>query len=113
MQPRCCLVLVSCPIDAADALARALVESRVAACVNVVPRVGSTYRWQDAVQREDEALLLIKSTSARFEDLRAAVLAHHPYELPEVIAVDISAAHAPYLAWIADCTTPPNAPHRP
>lgn len=106
MNARCQLVFVSCPPAAADALARALVEARVAACVNVIPRVLSTYRWNDEVCREDEALLLIKSTTARFEDLRSVVLANHPYELPEVIAVDIAAGHPPYLDWIVAGTTP-------
>lgn len=106
MNTHCCIALVTCPPDAADALARTLVETRVAACVNVIPRIASTYRWQDAVQRDEEALLVIKTTAARFEDLRRTVLAHHPYELPEVIAVDIAAGHAPYLDWIASSTTP-------
>lgn len=101
------IALVTCPPDRAEDLARILVESRVAACVNVVPRIGSTYRWNDAVERADEALLLIKTTSARFEELKRTLLAHHPYELPEVIAVDIAAGHAPYLDWIALCVSPP------
>jgi periplasmic divalent cation tolerance protein len=91
---------VSCPVDAADALAQGLVESRLAACVNLVPRVVSTYRWNEAVQRDDEALLIIKTRADRFDDLRIAVLARHPYELPEIIAVDVTAGHAPYLDWI-------------
>lgn len=100
------LALVTCPVEAADALARRLVEARVAACVNVIPRVASTYRWNEAVERADEALLIVKTTSARFEELRGTVLAHHPYELPEVIAVDIAAGHAPYLEWISRCLAP-------
>lgn len=91
---------MSCPVDAADALAQGLVESRLAACVNLVPRVVSTYRWNEAVQRDDEALLIIKTRADRFDDLRIAVLARHPYELPEIIAVDVTAGHAPYLDWI-------------
>lgn len=106
MSTRCCIALVTCPPDAADALARTLVEASVAACVNVIPRIASTYRWKGAVQRDDEALLLIKTTAARFDDLHRAVLAHHPYELPEVIAVDIAAGHLPYLDWIVSSTTP-------
>lgn len=97
------LVLVSCPPERAESLARTLVESRLAACVNVLPRIGSVYRWQGEVRAEDEALLIIKTTAERFEALRVAVLANHPYELPEVLAVDVAAGHAPYLDWIASC----------
>lgn len=97
------IVLVTCPPDHADELARALVEARVAACVNVIPKITSTYRWKNAVQRDDEALLIIKTTAERFDDLKRAVLERHPYELPEVIGVDVAAGHLPYLQWIAEC----------
>lgn len=97
------VVLVSCPQDKAAALAEALVEARVAACVNVIPALQSVYRWQGAVQRDTEALLLIKTAAGRFEALKAAVLERHPYEVPEVIALDISRGHHPYLEWIESC----------
>jgi len=98
------LVFVTCPAEGAEALAQALVEARVAACVNIVPRVVSVYRWEDAVQREEEALLLIKTPAEGFEALRAAVLERHPYELPEIVAVHADAVHPPYLDWvIASC----------
>lgn len=106
MEIRPLIAWVTCPVDKADALATLLVETGVAACVNVVPRITSIYRWQGRVERDDEALLVIKSTAERFDDLKAQVLANHPYELPEVIAVDIAAGHLPYLQWIAACTTP-------
>jgi periplasmic divalent cation tolerance protein len=98
------LAFVTCPADRAEALAAALVESRVAACVNIVPGLRSVYRWQGEVCRDDEALLLIKHPAAAFEALRAAVLAHHPYELPEIVAVDLDRGHPPYLDWVlASC----------
>lgn len=98
------LVFVTCPAETAETLAQALVEARVAACVNVLPRVVSVYRWQDAVQREEEALLLIKAPAEGFEALREAVLRQHPYELPEIVAVHADAVHQPYLDWvIASC----------
>lgn len=97
-------VFISCPPEAAEDLARHLVESRLAACVNILPGITSIYRWQDAVQREAESLLLIKAPASGFEALRQAVLARHPYELPEVVAVNADAVHSPYLAWIlASC----------
>ncbi|HEY7511411.1 MAG TPA: divalent-cation tolerance protein CutA [Vicinamibacteria bacterium] len=86
--------------DDADRIARALVERGLAACVNVVPGLISTYRWKGAVQREGELLLVIKTRAERFEALREALLALHPYEVPELIALPIEAGHAPYLAWL-------------
>lgn len=94
------IAFVTCPPEHAATLATALVEARVAACVNIVPAVRSIYRWQDRVHDDGEALLLIKHPRAGFEALKAAVLARHPYELPEVIAVDVVDGHAPYLDWI-------------
>jgi periplasmic divalent cation tolerance protein len=94
------LALVSCPPDRAAAIAEALVEGRVAACVNIVPAVRSVYRWQGAVQRDEEALLLIKTAADSFEELKRAVLAVHPYELPEVIALPVGHGHVPYLEWV-------------
>ncbi|MGH8446932.1 MAG: divalent-cation tolerance protein CutA [Solimonas sp.] len=99
------LAFVSCPPEHAGRLAQALVEQRVAACVNVLPAMRSVYRWQGAVETADEALLLIKHPAAGFEALRAAVLSEHPYELPEIVAVRIGDVHPPYLAWIlASCS---------
>lgn len=96
------LVLVTLPTpDQAAALARVLVEERLAACGNVLPGVRSVYRWQGAVHDEAEALLLLKTTRARLEALRERVLALHPYEVPEVLALAVEAGSAAYLAWIA------------
>lgn len=100
MDAQIAIAFVSCPPEQADALARALVDARVAACVNIVPAVRSIYRWQDRVHDDTEALLLIKHPREGFEALRRTVLAHHPYELPEVIAVDVDHAHPPYLDWV-------------
>ena len=96
------LVCVSCPPASAEALATALVDAHLAACVSVLPSMRSIYRYKGAVQHDEESLLLIKTAAARFEALRAAVLAQHPYELPEIVAVKLDAAHPPYLQWILD-----------
>jgi periplasmic divalent cation tolerance protein len=96
------LVLVTAPDpDKAAEIARALVEERLAACGNVLSGLRSIYRWEGKVQDEPEALLLLKTTRARFEALRARVLALHPYQVPEVIALPVEAGSAAYLAWIA------------
>ena len=85
---------------AAERIATALVDERLAACVNRIGGVRSTYRWQGKVCHDSESLLVIKTTRERFDAVRERILALHPYELPEVIAVDIAHGHAPYLAWI-------------
>ena len=99
--------LCTCP-DAATAarIAAALVDERLAACVNVLPGVESVYRWEGRVERASEVLLLIKSTRDRLQALTARVVELHPYELPELVAVDIAGGLPGYLAWIADATRP-------
>lgn len=99
------LCLSTCPdADTAARIARVLVEERLAACVNRVPGVASTYRWQGAVHDDAEVLLLIKSTRSRFEALRARLLELHPYEVPELVAVEITAGSPAYLEWLGEQT---------
>lgn len=102
MIPAIQLALITCPPDAAEPLARALVEARVCACVNIVPAVTSIYRWKGELQREGESLLLVKFPAGGFAALRDAVLARHSYEVPEVIALDVADGHTPYLQWVVD-----------
>lgn len=95
------IIHCSCAADgSADAIASTLVEERLAACVQVLPGVRSTYSWQGETQVDDEVLMLIKTTAAEFEALRIRLLELHPYELPEIIAVDVSVAHADYANWV-------------
>ncbi|KQO00190.1 MULTISPECIES: divalent-cation tolerance protein CutA [Stenotrophomonas] len=95
------LVFCTCPDAAtAQALARLLVERRLAACVNLLPPMQSVYRWQGQVEQAEEFQLLIKTTAGRLEALTAALLQHHPYELPEILAVSPSAGLPAYLDWI-------------
>jgi periplasmic divalent cation tolerance protein len=100
------IALVSCPPNVARQLAETLIEQRVAACVNILPQVQSVYRWKDEITEDTESLLLIKFAAGDFTRLRDAVLKQHPYELPEIIAVNISDGHAPYLDWILAATRP-------
>jgi periplasmic divalent cation tolerance protein len=95
------LVLTSLPDRAAaERLAGALIEQRVAACVNILSPCQSVFRWKSAVQREEEHPVLIKTTAERYDALEAAILAGHPYELPEIIAVPIERGLPAYLAWV-------------
>lgn len=96
------LCLCSCPdADSAGRIADALVEARLAACVQVLPGATSVYRWQGKVERASEALLLVKTLRERFDTLKTRVVELHPYEVPEIIAIDITAGLPAYLDWIA------------
>ena len=88
--------------EAAEAIAESLVRQGAAACVNVVPGVVSFYRWKGKLERDGEILLVIKTTAGGFERLKAALVALHPYEVPELVAFEIAAGHAPYLDWLKD-----------
>jgi len=99
---------VFCTVDSeplARDLASALVGASLAACVQVVGPIQSTYRWKGEVETATEWLLLIKTTEAGFPALRDAILKRHPYEVPEIVAVPISAGLSPYLDWIARSTS--------
>jgi periplasmic divalent cation tolerance protein len=97
-------VQVACGSEAeADAIATALVEQRLAACVQQLP-IRSTYRWDGAVARDDEVLLLVKTTRDRFADVERAVLALHSYDLPAITCVEIVAGSAATLRWLDDST---------
>lgn len=95
------LVLTNLPdLAAAERLADLLVGSRLAACVNILAPCRSVYRWNDAVQQEEEHPMLIKTTAERYPELEQAILAGHPYELPEIIAVPIERGLPAYLGWV-------------
>lgn len=99
------LVLTNFPDrQAAEQLAKRLIEGRFAACVNILAPCRSVYRWKDAVQVEEEHPMLIKTTAARYAALESALRAGHPYELPEIIAVPIEQGLAQYLDWVAQET---------
>jgi periplasmic divalent cation tolerance protein len=91
----------------APGLARRLVEARLAACVNILPGVESIYRWENRVVQEGEKLLLIKTTAERLPALREALLAAHPYELPEFVVIRPEEVESRYAAWIGESTTSP------
>jgi periplasmic divalent cation tolerance protein len=83
-------------------IAEALVERRLAACVNIVSRVQSVYRWESKVEHADEYLLLIKTVKEREEQVCAAIRELHSYEVPECIAIQIESGSVEYLKWIED-----------
>lgn len=90
--------------EEAKKIAQSLVESRLAACVNVITKVESVYRWENTVQTADEWLLLIKTTSSNFEPVKEALRKLHSYELPECISVEITDAEEGYMKWLKENT---------
>lgn len=95
------VVHCTCPDAAvADRIASALVEARLAACVQQVPGVRSTYRWEGRVETAAEVLLLIKTAADRLDAVAAAVRALHPHELPELLAVEARGGLPAYLDWV-------------
>jgi len=97
------LVLTTCGNpEEARRLAKRLVDDRLAACVNAVDGVSSTYRWQGRVQQDQETLLVIKTTEARFAALEQAIRAHSTYELPEVLALPVATGSRAYLDWLGE-----------
>ena len=86
----------------AERIARTLVEEGLVACVNLVPGVVSLYRWEGEVQRDQEVLMVLKTTAGRAEAVRARVVEEHPYDVPEVLVLPVVAGHPAYLNWVRD-----------
>ncbi len=100
------LTFCTCPdTESADAIATALVEQRLAACVNILPGLTSVYQWDGKIQHDAEVLLLIKTTEQQIETLTARVHEMHPYELPEIIAVPVTRGLPQYLKWVSTCAS--------
>ena len=96
------LILVcTCP-DAATArrLAGGLLERKLAACVNILPEIRSMYRWQGELHDDSEALMVVKTVHQAYAEVEAWLLQHHPYDVPEVLAVQVQAGSAAYLEWV-------------
>lgn len=99
------LVLTNCPDEqSANEMARQLLEQKLAACVNIMPRVRSLYRWQGAIESADEITLLIKTVPVHYAQLEQAIENGHPYQVPEIIALPIIAGSSDYLNWLVQET---------
>jgi periplasmic divalent cation tolerance protein len=97
--------LTTLPVDHdVDQFARTLVAERLAACVNVLPPMRSTYTWKDAVEVAEERQVLIKTSRPRLEQLQARLHDLHPYELPEFLVIEPTDGSPAYLAWLSDST---------
>jgi periplasmic divalent cation tolerance protein len=96
------VVFCTTPTERADDIASSLVTARLAACVNIVPTIRSVYRWKGAIEKDEESLLVIKTTAARLAEVIEHVVRVHPYEVPEVVALPIDDGLPAYLSWLRD-----------
>ncbi len=94
------VVLVTAPVQEAKTIAKKVVEERLAACVNVVPKVESYYIWEGELQEDSEALLIIKTVGHNLDALEKRVKELHSYEVPEFIAIQVQEGSEDYLSWI-------------
>jgi periplasmic divalent cation tolerance protein len=94
--------MTSANADEARRIANELVERQLAACVQILPKIESVYRWNGEVQRETEFLLLAKTTAAQFDDLERAVREIHSYDTPEIVAVPLAHVSEPYRVWLVN-----------
>jgi periplasmic divalent cation tolerance protein len=99
--------LVTTPPDQAREIAEALVAGELVACVNIVAQVQSVYRWKGAVEHDDEALLVMKTTRAAVPAIDAALGELHPYDTFELVALDVAGGSSDYLSWIGASVAPP------
>jgi periplasmic divalent cation tolerance protein len=99
------VVLVTAPdLKTARKLAKAAVEARLAACVNIVPKIESHYRWKERVESSSETLMILKTTRTRIAALEKLILAKHPYDTPEFLVLPVSQGNGRYLDWlVANC----------
>ena len=101
------VVMITTPNCAEAArLAEMLVQARLAACVQIMPEMESIYRWQERVERAAEVLLLVKTTEECFAQLEREVRQAHSYDTPEIVALPVTHASAPYLAWLVENAKP-------
>jgi periplasmic divalent cation tolerance protein len=98
------VLLSTCPQGAAEELASYLVANRLAACVNIIPQVLSVYRWEDAVHKDAESLLVIKCPEKSVDATIDALVEKHPYDVPEVISLIVEEGNPDYLSWVIQST---------
>jgi periplasmic divalent cation tolerance protein len=102
------VILSTCPdAETAARIARALVDASLVACVNIVPGLRSIYRWNDSIRDDQEVLMILKTAADRLPDARQRLVALHPYEVPEVVALPVADGHDAYLSWVHSATRAP------
>ena len=96
------VAMVTIPRDEAVGMAKGLVEARLAACVNIVPKMESIFWWEDKIQHDEESLLIVKTTQLKVEAMIGYVQEHHPYDVPEVVTLSLAEGLPDYLNWVID-----------
>lgn len=96
------VLMTAANAEEAERIAQALVDRRLAACVQILPAIKSVYRWKGEIESESEVLLLAKTVREKFVELERAVRAVHSYKTPEIIALPVNLASEPYLKWLID-----------
>lgn len=91
-------------IETAKKIAKSVVEQKLAACVNILPNIQSVYTWNEHIEQSEEVMMILKTPSSLVEKLKLAVIALHPYDIPEFICLDITSGHQPYLDWLTTST---------
>lgn len=103
------LVLMTAPdLETARSLVRGALETRLIACANLVPQIESHYWWQERIEHSPEVLVLMKTSADHLEDLERHLLANHPYDTPEILAVPLHSGTPRYLAWLASSLSQPS-----
>lgn len=98
------VVLCNCPPEKAEKIARDLVERRVVACVNVIPGIKSFYHWDNKICEDQESTLLIKIRKEDFKKLEKNLKELHPYDVPEIVALNVANVNTPYIHWLYEMT---------
>jgi periplasmic divalent cation tolerance protein len=102
------VIFITCPnIKEANHIASVLIDKKLAACVNIIPKIDSIFRWQGKIDKASEVLLIVKSRKSLFKKIAATVKKHHSYDTPEIIALPIILGNKKYLHWLKDSTRAP------
>lgn len=102
------IVYISAPsLEMAESIGSGLVEKRLAACVNIIPKIVSIYRWRGEVCRDEEVLLVVKTRDELYDEVEKNVLSMHSYEVPEIVAMRLAKGSEPYLQWVDDSCRQP------